>query len=84
MLVQTIAQLVLRSFKAAVMVSMKVRHSSEDVFFALMAEAGFIVEKKLALPLPGDYSIDEDTVDVFLFRADSQLSMKSFVEMHSG
>lgn len=81
---QTIAQLILHSPKAAVIVAMKVRHSSEDVFFALMAEAGFGVEGKLALPLRGDDPATEDNVDVFLFHADDLSFMACYAEKHIG
>jgi hypothetical protein len=72
------AQLVLRSPKAVVIVSMKVRHSSEDIFFNLMAEAGFTVRDTLVLPLPGDDSEGGDTIDVTLFCAQDFLSMSTF------
>src|ERR1700734_3176668 len=42
-LVSTLAVLVKRSSKAIVVVAMKVRHSSEAVFFDLMSESGFII-----------------------------------------
>ncbi|KAF2200011.1 hypothetical protein GQ43DRAFT_374867 [Delitschia confertaspora ATCC 74209] len=65
--VATISQLVTLSPKAKVIVAMKVRHSSEEVFFTLMAEANFVVESKFVLPLHGDDEDSEEAVDVFLF-----------------
>ena len=47
---------------------MKMRHSSEAVFFSLMAEAGFHETAVLAWPLPGDGEMGEETVDLHVYR----------------
>jgi hypothetical protein len=47
---------------------MKVRHSSEHIFFDLMAEAAFSIENTTNLPLPGDDGESEETIDVFHFQ----------------
>jgi hypothetical protein len=47
---------------------MKMRHSSEEVFFELMSEAGFSTTRTIPFPLPGDEEEGEETVFVHLYR----------------
>jgi hypothetical protein len=47
---------------------MKMRHSSERVFFTLMADAGFRETADLAYELPGDVRVGEETVHVHVYR----------------
>ena len=49
-LIGTLSALVALSPDAHVVVSMKVRHSSEAVFFGLMAEAGFEIVEHVSIP----------------------------------
>lgn len=46
---------------------MKKRHSSEEVFFDLMAEAKFKTEGVTEFPLPGDEKSGEEIVYVYQF-----------------
>lgn len=67
-LVRTLTSLSSQSAGAVVVVAMKKRHPSEDIFFELMAEANFAVAAHLALPLPSGGEEEEDeVVDVFEF-----------------
>jgi negative regulator of genetic competence, sporulation and motility len=54
-----------------VAIAMKMRHSSEDVFFDLMAEAGFKETGKVAFPLPGDVETGEETVHLHVYKSTS-------------
>ncbi|OCL06255.1 S-adenosyl-L-methionine-dependent methyltransferase [Glonium stellatum] len=66
-LVRTLAALVKWSSKAIVVVAMKVRHSSEAVFFDLMSESGFIIRSRTILPIPGDEKTAHEKIDVYVF-----------------
>lgn len=66
-LVRTLAAIIARSPEAIVVIAMKVRHSSEAVFFDLMAEAGFVVHNSTTLTLPTSDSEEEESVDVYVF-----------------
>jgi len=70
-LVQTISELNKRSPKACVLVSTKVRHSSESMFFELMHKADFVRASHTKLPLPKDESSQEDpeVVHVYVFHS---------------
>lgn len=50
-----------------VAIAMKVRHSSEQVFFHLMADAGFIETAKLDFLLPGDVEAGEEIVHLHVY-----------------
>lgn len=67
-LVQTLRRLCKVSPQARIAIAMKMRHSSEEVFFDLMAEAGFTKIKTLEYPLPGDMEIGEETVFLHVYR----------------
>jgi hypothetical protein len=73
-LVRTLSALVERSPKAIVLLAMKVRHSSEAVFFDLMSDAGFVIEGQTALPIPGDDDTTIEKVDIFVFHDKSRLA----------
>lgn len=47
---------------------MKLRHSSEEVFFDLMAAAGFQEITKLEYPLPGDTEVGEEIVYLHVYQ----------------
>lgn len=47
---------------------MKMRHSSEEVFFDLMATAGFQPTAKFDYPLPGDVEVGEEIVYLYVYR----------------
>jgi hypothetical protein len=51
---------------------MKMRHSSEEVFFDLMAETGFHETMKLEYPLPGDIETGEETVYLYIYQYSSK------------
>jgi hypothetical protein len=51
-------------------IAMKMRHSSEDVFFDLMAAAGFRETGNVEFPLPGDEEAGEETVYLHVYRYD--------------
>ncbi|RMZ74188.1 UPF0665 family [Pyrenophora seminiperda CCB06] len=51
-----------------VAIAMKMRHSSEQVFFGLMQAAGFTETAKLEFPLPGDIQVGEETVYLHVYR----------------
>ncbi|KAH7072935.1 putative methyltransferase-domain-containing protein [Paraphoma chrysanthemicola] len=61
-LVNTLQRLAEISPQVQVAIAMKMRHSSEEVFFDLMAEAGFHEVAKLDFPLPGDVEVGEEVV----------------------
>jgi hypothetical protein len=48
---------------------MKMRHSSEEVFFELMKEAGFVETTKIEFPLPGDVEVGEEVVYLHVYKA---------------
>lgn len=50
-----------------VLLAMKVRHDSELIFLDLMAESGFVVDEKFALPLAVLGGEDEE-IEIFVFR----------------
>lgn len=47
---------------------MKMRHSSEEVFFDLMAEAKFRKVTTMEYPLPGDVEIGEEIVFLHVYQ----------------
>ena len=54
--------------KVRVAIAMKMRHSSEEVFFNLMATAGFQPTAKLDYPLPGDVEAGEEIVYLHVYQ----------------
>ena len=73
-LVKTLAAVVNKFPAALVVVSAKVRHDSEAIFFELMAGAGFVTVEEYAISLPdqqrGHTGQEFDVVNVFVFRKD--------------
>ncbi|KAK5000941.1 hypothetical protein LTR66_000287 [Elasticomyces elasticus] len=71
-LVRTIAALLAKSPRAVVVVATKVRHSSEAMFYDLMAKHGIVEDGRMALPLPGEpgcgYADSAEHVDLYCFR----------------
>lgn len=69
-LVKTLSDLNKRSPKSVVLVSTKVRHASESIFFELMEQAQFVKASHSILALPKDLSSDEDPeiVHFYVFR----------------
>lgn len=47
---------------------MKMRHSSEEVFFDLMAEAKFVKIKTFEYMLPGDIEVGEEIVFLHVYQ----------------
>jgi hypothetical protein len=54
--------------KVIVAIAMKMRHSSEEVFFDLMATAGFQPTAKFDYPLPGDVEVGEEMVYLHVYQ----------------
>jgi hypothetical protein len=67
-LVDTLCRLAKLSPKVKVAIAMKMRHSSEEVFFDLMAAAGFEETAKFDYPLPGDTEVGEETVYLHVYK----------------
>jgi hypothetical protein len=74
-LVNTMARLVRMSPNVTVVVAMKMRHSSEDVFFDLMSAAGFRSQISLTIPLPGDEQAGEEKIHVYFYKYQVQEHM---------
>jgi len=70
-LVDTLSALVQRSPKAVILISTKVRHGSEAMFWDLFEQRGFIQAAKTALPLSGEpghgYGDSATQVDVYVY-----------------
>ena len=70
-LVRTLAAVMDQWPAALILVSMKVRHDSEAVFFDLMAAAGFVVAEHSAITIPDQQRADSggelEVVDVYVF-----------------
>ncbi|KAL1302267.1 hypothetical protein AAFC00_002688 [Neodothiora populina] len=70
-LVETLMALVQRSPKAVVLISTKVRHGSEAMFWDLFEQKGFVRASKTEIPLPGQpghgYGDSATHVDVYLY-----------------
>lgn len=67
-LVKTLCGLSKSSPDVAILIAMKKRHSSEDIFFDLMSNSGFALVDTMGIPLPGDEESGEETVYVNRFR----------------
>lgn len=70
-LVRTLAAVIDQWPAALMIVSMKVRHDSEAVFFDLMAAAGFVVVEHSAITLPDQLRASSgrelEVVDIYVF-----------------
>jgi predicted nicotinamide N-methyase len=84
-LVRTLSALNRRSQKAAVLVSTKVRHSSESIFFELMEDAEFVKASHTKIPLPKDESSDEEpeVVHVYIFH-NKNIPLKTIASENEG
>ncbi|KAL9120769.1 MAG: hypothetical protein Q9187_002676 [Circinaria calcarea] len=71
-LVRTLSRLISHSTDAHIIVSMKVRHPSEAVFFDLMSTSGLEIKEYLSITMPGDYrnstGLELETVDIYTFQ----------------
>lgn len=65
-LVHTLSALVEKSPRAVVLLSMKVRHRSELLFFDLMKQADFVQSSRVRLALP-EQSDEPEAVQVYVF-----------------
>ena len=76
-LVKTLHALSGRSPKASILVSMKVRHPSESIFFALMDDAGFRIAEEARLLMPDRYRSavgqELEAVRIYIFRTAQSL-----------
>lgn len=70
-LVRTLAALIANSPAALIVISMKVRHDSEAIFFDLMAEAGLIETESTSIELPDRIRQETkqplEAVDVYVY-----------------
>ncbi|KAH7391861.1 putative methyltransferase-domain-containing protein [Pyrenochaeta sp. MPI-SDFR-AT-0127] len=66
-LVRTLARLAQVSPKVIVAIAMKMRHSSEEVFFGLMTKAAFEETTTITYHLPGDVEVGEETVYLHVY-----------------
>jgi len=71
-LVKTLSSLMVSSKKARILLSTKVRHSSEAFFFDLMSDAGFIELEHSTIELPDSLrrqrGEDLESVEIYCFR----------------
>ena len=65
---RTLAQLAEMTPNVVVAIAMKMRHSSEQVFFALMQDAGFMETANFKFPLPGDTKVGEEIVHLHVYK----------------
>ena len=76
-LVNTLAEVSDRSPAAMIVVSMKIRHDSEAVFFDLMATAGFVTAEHTAVMLPDRLRADSgrglDFIDIYIFDSNKDI-----------
>jgi hypothetical protein len=68
-LVNTLARLAKANPEVIIAIAMKMRHSSEEVFFDLMKDAGFSQKTKMEFPLPGDVQVGEEIVYLHIYKA---------------
>lgn len=72
-LVKTLNSVADDSPNALIVVSLKVRHDSEAIFFDLMAGAGFVEAEHTAFPLPDRYRSETgqelEVVDIYVYRS---------------
>ncbi|KAG9196502.1 hypothetical protein G6011_01623 [Alternaria panax] len=68
-LVNTLTRLVKVNPDVVIAIAMKMRHSSEEVFFELMENVGFMKIAKMEFPLPGDVEVGEEIVHLHVYKA---------------
>lgn len=70
-LIDTLSALLVRSPKAVIVLSTKIRHQSESLFWDLFAKTAFVKGGQMALPLPGEagtgYADSATQVDLYVF-----------------
>ena len=76
-LVKTLSSIANKSPDALFVVSLKVRHDSEAIFFDMMAEAEFVETEHTSIPLPDRYRSetgqDLDLIEIFVYRSRSSV-----------
>ncbi|CZT11590.1 uncharacterized protein RAG0_15683 [Rhynchosporium agropyri] len=65
-LVITLGRLAEENQSLMILLAMKVRHSSEAVFFTLMGEGGWAIKESIKLPLPV-LGGEEEEIEIFVF-----------------
>lgn len=71
-LIKTLTNLLSISPKAVVLVAMKKRHQSENVFFTLMAAAGFFQVAQTSVPIPNRGGVQSElasaNIDIYIYK----------------
>ncbi|CAI6341856.1 unnamed protein product [Periconia digitata] len=67
-LVSTIQKIVETSPRALIIIAMKRRHTSEEIFFDFMSKAGFKTADVQKFPLPGDENAGEEEVEIYMYQ----------------
>ena len=71
-LIKTLNALMEKSPRASIVVSMKVRHSSEAIFFGMMRDGDFQIVANIRVPLPDRHrkavGRELENVDIYIFR----------------
>ena len=67
-LVDTIRRIAQTSPHVLVIIALKRRHTSEEVFFDLMSGAQFANARVRKFPLPGDENAGEEEVEVYMYQ----------------
>ena len=72
LLVSTLERLIQRSPRAVILISTKIRHESESMFWDLFHSRGFQRKSQTSLPVPGEpghgYGDSATTVDVYIYQ----------------
>lgn len=80
-LVDTLERLVQRSPRAVILISTKVRHESEAMFWDLFHQKGFKQKSRTSLPVPGEpghgYGDSATAVDVYIYQGPNPRSSHS-------
>lgn len=80
-LVDTLERLVTRSPRAVILISTKVRHESEGMFWDLFHKRGFKQNSRTSLPLPGEpghgYGDSATAVDLYIYQGPNPRSSHS-------
>ncbi|PVI01333.1 hypothetical protein DM02DRAFT_671346 [Periconia macrospinosa] len=76
-LVSTMQKIAQTSHHALIIVAMKRRHDSEEVFFDFMSRAQFKTATSHKFPLPGDENSGEEQVEVYMYQYEGQHHTKS-------
>lgn len=77
-LVATLSSVAKMSPGALFVISLKMRHDSEAIFFDLMANTGFIKAEHILIPLPdrcrSDIGQDLEAVEIYVYRSRSSIA----------